>query len=38
MEENYPAIHLYKNFGFEQVAVRKNYYQDKSAIIMQKGF
>ncbi len=36
MEENYSAIHLYKKFGFEQIAVRKNYYQDKNAIVMKK--
>lgn len=35
MEENYPAIHLYKNFGFKQVGIRKNYYQNKNAIIMR---
>ena len=36
MEENYPAIHLYKNFGFELVGARKNYYKNKTAIIMSK--
>ena len=36
MEENFPAIHLYKNFGFHQVGLRKNYYQDKNALTMTK--
>lgn len=36
MEENYSAIHLYKNFGFKQVGIRKNYYQDKNGCIMTK--
>ncbi len=36
MEENYPAIHLYKNFGFKQIGIRKNYYQDKNGLIMTK--
>ncbi len=36
MEENYPAIHLYKSLGFEQIGLRKNYYQDKNGYIMQK--
>lgn len=36
MEENYSAIHLYKNFGFEQIGTRKNYYQDKNGLIMTK--
>lgn len=35
MEENYPAIHLYKNLGFAQIGVRKNYYQDKNGLIMK---
>ena len=36
-EENLPAIHLYKSFGFETLSIRKNYYKNNSAIIMQKG-
>lgn len=35
-EENLPAIHLYEKFDFENLGVRKNYYQDKNAIIMLK--
>lgn len=36
MEENYSAIHLYKNFGFKQIGTRKNYYQNKNGLIMAK--
>ena len=36
MEENYPAIHLYKNFGFKECGFRKNYYKDKNGIVMKK--
>ena len=36
MEENYPAIHLYKKFGFKQCGIRKNYYKDKNGIIMKR--
>ena len=35
-EENAPAIHLYKKFGFEILGIRKNYYQNKDGIIMTK--
>ena len=34
-EDNLPAIHLYEKFGFKQISVRKNYYQDKDGMIMQ---
>lgn len=34
MEENYPAIHLYQNFGFKQIGLRKNYYKNKNGLIM----
>ena len=36
MEENYPAIHLYKKFDFKECGFRKNYYKDKDGIIMKK--
>lgn len=35
-EENMPAIHLYEKFDFKNLGIRKNYYQDKNAIIMTK--
>ena len=37
-ESNLPAINLYKKFGFKQVGVRKNYYQDKDGMIMSLLF
>lgn len=30
------AIKLYKNFGFEEVAIRKYYYGDEDALLMEK--
>ena len=42
-ESNQPAIHLYKNLGFECIALRKNYYQDtlknqyENALIFEKN-
>ena len=33
-EDNLTAIHLYENFGFKQIGLRKNYYQDKNGIVM----
>lgn len=30
------AIHLYKKFGFREVALRKFYYGDEDAILMEK--
>lgn len=36
-ETNIHAIHLYDNFGFKYIGIRKNYYDNKnSAIIMNK--
>ena len=35
-EKNIPAILLYKKYGFEQISVRKNYYNDGDAFIMKK--
>lgn len=35
-EENAPAIHLYKKFGFEILGIRKNYYKNADGIIMTK--
>lgn len=30
------AIHLYKKFGFREVAIRKYYYGDEDGILMEK--
>ena len=36
-ENNIAAINLYKKFGFEQISIRKKYYNNKDdAIIMKK--
>ena len=34
-EDNIPAIHLYKKFGFKQIGLRKNYYQGKNGLVME---
>ncbi len=34
-ENNKSAINLYKSFGFKEISRRKNYYKDKTAIIME---
>jgi len=35
--ENEPAISLYKNFGFEQISIRPNYYgAGRNAYVMQR--
>lgn len=34
-ENNEIAIKLYKAYGFKEISRRKNYYKDKSAIIME---
>lgn len=35
-KSNEVAIHLYKKFGFREVAIRKYYYGDEDAILMEK--
>ena len=37
-ENNTPAIELYKDFGFEEISIRKKYYSDtgENAIVMLK--
>lgn len=35
-KSNEVAIHLYKKFGFHEVAIRKYYYGDEDAILMEK--
>ena len=38
-ESNQNAINLYKKFGLEEVAIRKNYYLDgENAILMERKF
>lgn len=37
-EDNIPAIELYKKFNFEQINIRKNYYNGKNAIVMERTF
>ena len=34
---NMTAINLYKKFGFREVAIRKYYYGDEDAILMEKN-
>lgn len=35
-EDNFCAISLYEKFDFKRISTRKNYYKNKTAIIMQK--
>lgn len=35
-KENTTAIHLYKKFGFKNIGIRKNYYQNQDGFIMTK--
>lgn len=35
-ESNLSAIALYKNFGFEQIGTRKNYYRGKENDLMER--
>lgn len=35
-KENIPAINLYKKLGFEEVAIRKGYYDGVDALLMLK--
>lgn len=35
-ESNEVAIKLYKNFGFREVALRHNYYENENGILMEK--
>lgn len=34
--DNEKAIYLYKKYGFKEVAIRKNYYNDIDGILMEK--
>ena len=33
---NTGALHLYKSIGFEEISIRKNYYKDEDAYLLQK--
>jgi len=35
-EDNLVAIHLYKKYGFQECSLRKNYYGEKNAILMER--
>ena len=35
--DNFPAIHLYKKYGFEQKAIRKGYYNGIDGILMERN-
>lgn len=35
-EDNTVAIHLYQKYGFQKVAIRKNYYHNKDGILMER--
>ena len=35
--KNNEAINLYKKYGFKEVGLRKNYYEDSDAVIMKWG-
>ena len=35
-EKNLNAQKLYKNFGFETISIRKNYYNSDNGIVMKK--
>lgn len=35
-KDNYPAIHLYKSFGFVEKSIRKGYYQGIDGILMER--
>ena len=35
-KDNYPAVRLYEKFNFNQVAIRKGYYQGIDGILMER--
>lgn len=37
-EKNLNAQKLYKNFGFETISIRKNYYNSDNGIVMKRNF
>lgn len=36
-KDNFPAIHLYKKYGFEEKAIRKGYYNGVDGILMERN-
>lgn len=37
-EKNLPALNLYKKYGFYQIGLRKKYYNEEDAILLEKSF
>ena len=37
-ESNIPAQELYKRFGFNEISIRKGYYNGEDALILEKNF
>ena len=35
-ENNIPAIQLYKKYGFQKISIRKKYYGNEDALLLQK--
>lgn len=35
--DNYPAIAIYKKYGYKEVAIRKNYYHSIDGILMERS-
>ncbi len=37
-KKNLPALNLYKRYGFYQIGLRKKYYNEEDAILLEKSF
>lgn len=37
-KDNFPAINLYKKFGFQEKAIRKGYYEGVDGILMEREY